>query len=142
MFYVKRHSVSVVRGSSMKRLGSEQVQDSSCESMAPLSSATKFVTVAIFEMEGKTILQPLINEHDAKITQELFQSETLEVWLSNGKQGYSDYDVDILKYRQVPQPFTKCSKIGDKVCLKNLFESIDSCAKCPLCDETGRVVKR
>jgi hypothetical protein len=93
--------------------------------------------VAILEKEGKTILQPLITEQDAKTIQELFRGETLEVWLSNGKSDYSVFDVEILKYNQVSQPLTKCSKIANQVCLKNLCESIVFCAQCPLYDETG-----
>jgi len=103
--------------------------------VAPLSSETKFVTVAIFEKEGKTILQPLVTEQDAKAIQELFQSETLEVWLSNGKSDYSVFDVDILKYKQESQSLTKCNKIANQVCLKNLFESIVCCTQCPLSHE-------
>jgi hypothetical protein len=93
----------------------------------------------IFEKEGKTILQPLITEQDAKTIQELFRTETLEVWLSNGKSDYSVFDVNILKYKQASQPLTKCSKIENQVCLKNLFQSIVCCAQCPLCDEAGEL---
>jgi len=138
-FIGKYTHVFTVRGAAMKRCGSGQVQDLACESVAPLSSETKCVTMAIFEIEGKTILQPLITEQEAKTIQELFRSKTLEVWLSNGKSGYSVFDVDILKYKQVSQPFTKCSKIANQVCLKNLFESIVCCAQCPLCDEAGEL---
>ncbi len=123
----------------MKRCGSGQVQDLACESAAPLSSETKCVTVMVFEVEGKTILQPLITEQEAKTIQELFRSETLEVWLSNGKSDSSVFDVGILKYKQVSQPLTKCSKIANQVCLKNLFQSIVCCAQCPLCAEAGGV---
>jgi len=121
----------------MKRFGSGQVQDLVCDSVAPLSAETKYVTLAIFEKEGKTILQPMIAEQEAKIIQEMFRSETLEVWLSNGKSDYSAFDVDILKYNQALQPFTKCSKITNQVCLKNLSKSIVCCGQCPLYDETG-----
>jgi len=123
----------------MKKCGSGQVQDLACKSVAPLGSETKFVTVAIFEEEGKTILQPLIAGREAKTIQKLFRSETLEVWLSNGKSGCSAFDVDILKYNQVLQPLTKCSKITNQVCLKNLFTSIVCCEQCPMCDEAGRL---
>jgi len=121
----------------VKRFGSGQVQELTCETITPLSSETKFVTVAILEKEGKTILQPLITEQEAKTIQELFRRETLEVWLSNGKSDYSAFDVEILKYTQVPQPLTKCSKIANQACLKNLCESIVCCAQCPLCGEAG-----
>jgi len=93
--------------------------------------------VAIFEKEGKTILQPLISEQDAKTIQKLFRTETLEVWLSNGKSSYSVFDVDILKYKQVSQPLTKFSKIANQVHLKNLFAGIVSCEQCPLDNEAG-----
>ena len=119
----------------MKKCRSGQVHNLACESAAPLRSETKCVIAAIFEKEGKTILQPLITEQDAKTIQELFQSETLEVWLSNGKSDYSVFDVDILKYKQASQPLTKCSKIANQVCLKNLFESIVCCTQCPLSHE-------
>ena len=131
------HVCTVRGGAAMKRCGSGQVQDLACEPGASLSSEMKCVTVAIFEIEGKTILQPLITEHEAKTIQELFRSKTLEVWLSNGKPGYSVFDVDILKYKQVSQPLMKCRKITNQVCLKNLFESIVCCAQCPLCDKAG-----
>ncbi|MGD0645582.1 MAG: hypothetical protein ABSA75_11820 [Candidatus Bathyarchaeia archaeon] len=121
----------------MKRCGRGQVQDVACESVAPLSAGTKCVTVALFEKEGKTILQPLVTEQEVKAIRELFRSETLEVWLSNGKSDYSVFNVDILKYKQVPQPLTKCNKIANQVCLKNLFESIVRCAQCPLGGEAG-----
>jgi len=123
----------------MKRCGTGQVQEFACEWVAPLSFETKCVTVAIFEKEGKTILQPLISEQDAKTIQELFRTETLEVWLSNGKSSYSVFDVDILKYKQVSQPLTKCSKIANQVHLKNLFAGNVSCEQCPLDDEAGGV---
>jgi hypothetical protein len=122
---------------SMKRCDCGQVQDLACESSAPLSFETKYVTVAIFEKDGKTILQPLITEQDAKTIKELFRSATLEVWLSNGKSDYSVFDVNILKYKQVSQPLTKCSKIANQVCLKNLSQSIVCCTQCPICDEAS-----
>jgi len=125
----------------MKRCGSSQVQDLACEPVPPLSSETKCVTVTIFEVDGKTILQPMITEQEAKTIQELLRSETLEVWLSNGKSSYSTFDVGILKYKQVPQPFTKCSKKASQVCLKNMFENIVCCEQCPLCNEARGVVK-
>ena len=121
----------------MKRYESGQVQNLACEPSSPLSSKTKWVTMAIFEKEGKTILQPLITEQDAETIHELFRKEAFEVWLSNGKSDYSVFDINILKYKQVSQRLTKCSKITNQVCLKNLFQSIVCCAQCPLCDEQG-----
>ena len=121
----------------MKGCERGQVQDLACTSVDSLSAETKCVTMAIFEKEGKTILQPLMVEQEAKTIQEMFRNETLEVWLSNGKSDYSVFNVDILKYKQVSQPLTKCSKIANQVCLKNLFESIVCCAQCPLYSESG-----
>jgi len=110
-------------------------QDLASESVVPLSSVTKCFPMVVFEKDGKTILQPLMTEQEAKLIHELFRSETLEVWLSNGKSGYSAFDVDILKYKQVLQPLKKCSKIENQICLKNLFESIVGCPQCPLNDK-------
>ena len=126
-------------GAAVKRCRSGQVQNLACESDAQLSYETKYVTVAMFKKEGKIILQPLITEQDAEAIQELFQSETLEVWLSNGKSDYSAFDVDVLKYKQVAQPLTKCSKIANQVCLKNLSQSIVCCVQCPLSDERSEL---
>ena len=123
----------------MKRGGLGQVQGLACEAVAPLISAVKCVTVAIFEREGKTILQPLMDEQEAKAILKLFRNETLEVWLSNGKSGCSVFDVGILKYNQVLQPLKKCSKITNQVCLKNLFTSIVCCEQCPMCSEAGEL---
>ena len=93
---------------------------------------TKCVTVVIFEEEGKTILQPLVTKQEAKTIQELFQNNTLELWLSNGKPDMAQFDVGILKYKQVLQPLTKCRKVKTRVCIKNHFDAIVSCEQCPL----------
>ncbi len=123
----------------MKRPGSEQVQDLAYEPVDLLSTETKCIMVAMLKREGKTVLQPLVVEQEAKTIEELFRSETLEVWLSNGKSEYSAFNVDILKYKQVSQPLTKCSKITNQVCLKNLIENIISCSQCPLSGEEGEL---
>lgn len=66
---------------------------------------TKCVTVLVYEEKGKTVLQPLATEQETKTLQELFQNNTLEVWLSNGKANADEYDVSILKYKpQLQQP--------------------------------------
>lgn len=66
----------------------------------------KCVTVLVYEEEGKTVLQPLATEQETQALQELFQSNTLEVWLSNGKSNVAEYDVSILKYKPQLQPST------------------------------------
>jgi hypothetical protein len=63
----------------------------------------KCTLVAIYEKDGKTILQPLTTEKESKIIPELFQNRILEVWLSNGETDIDQFDVAILKYKQVPQ---------------------------------------
>ena len=50
----------------MKRVGNTQIQDLACEQATPLRTDTKYVTVAIFEKAGKTVLQPLMNEQETK----------------------------------------------------------------------------
>jgi hypothetical protein len=88
--------------------------------------------VAIYENDGKTVLQPLIAEQEAKTIPELFRDKTLEVWLSNGEKDIAQFDVAILKYKQVLQSFTKCEKVKTQVCLKNHFENLVSCEQCPV----------
>jgi hypothetical protein len=88
--------------------------------------------MAIYENHGKTILQPLIAEQEAMAIPELFQNETLEVWLSNGKADFSKFDIAILKYKQVLQSLTKCRKAKTQVCMKNYLKNIVSCEQCPL----------
>lgn len=116
----------------MKRPTCNQVQDLAGAPVTVSNAKTKYVTAVIFEKEGKTVLQPLMTEPEAKTIQELFRSKTLEVWLSNGKSDFSAFDVAILKYKQVSQSLTKCSKVANQGCLKNLFESIVCCEQCPL----------
>ncbi len=95
----------------------------------------KFISFMVFEEEGKTILQPIVASQEAEKIQELFQNNTLEVWLSNGQQLPEQFDVAILKYKQQLQPSKMCSKTANRVCLKNHFETIVSCEQCPLSDE-------
>jgi hypothetical protein len=113
-------------------LVSHQVQDFAGTTSARCVPKTKCVLVAIYENDGKTILQPLMAEQEAKIIPELFQNKTLEVWLSNGKTDIAQFDIAILKYKQVSQSLTKCKKAKTQVCLKNYFENLVSCEQCPL----------
>jgi hypothetical protein len=114
-----------------------QVQDFAGTNDDRFTSKTKCVLVAIYENDGKTILQPLIAEQEAKAIPELFQNKTLEVWLSNGKTDISQFDIAILKYKQVLQSLTKCKKAKTQVCWKNYFENLVSCEQCPLSVNSG-----
>jgi hypothetical protein len=114
-----------------------QVQDLEGMPDAGFSPKTKCVLMAIYENDGKTILQPLVAEDEAKAIPELFQNKTLEVWLPNGKIDIAQFDVAILKYKQVLQSLTKCKKVKNQVCLKNHFENLVSCEQCPLSVNAG-----
>lgn len=92
----------------------------------------KCVLTAIYEHDGKTILQPLVTEQEAKTIPELFNNKTLEIWLSNGKIDINEFDVAILKYNQTMQSLKKCKKVETQVCLKNYFENLISCEQCPI----------
>ena len=121
----------------MKGFVSHQVQDFAGIPDARFAPKTKCVLVAIYENDGKTILQPLITEQEAKIIPELFRNKTLEVWLSNGKTDIAQFDVAILKYKQVLQSLTKCKQVKTQLCLKNHFENLVSCEQCPLSVNAG-----
>ncbi len=121
----------------MKGMMNRQIQDLNEYPESGFNPKVKYLTVAIYEKEGKTILQPLVSENEAEGTPNMFQSKTLEIWLSNGKSDNSMFDVAILKYKQVNQPPKKCNKVDDQVCLKNQFENIVSCEQCPLNQEKG-----
>ena len=116
---------------------SHQVQDLADTPYATFGPKVKCVLVAIYENDGKTILQPLVAEQEAKTIPELFQNKTLEVWLSNGKTDIAQFDVAILKYKQVLQSLTKCKKVKTQVCLKNHFKNLVSCEQCPLSVNAG-----
>src|SRR3990170_7866000 len=118
-----------MRGVVMERFVS-QVQDLAGTPDTASNLKTKCVLVAIYENDGKTILQPLIAEQEAKTIPELFQNKTLEVWLSNGKTDISQFDIAILKYKQVLQSLTKCKKAKTQVCIKNYFKNLVSCEQC------------
>jgi hypothetical protein len=95
----------------------------------------KCVTFMVFEKNGKTILQPIIRGQEIQNLHELFQKNTLEVWLPNGRPDFEQFDVGILKYKQIVQPSKVCSKVKNRECLKNHFETIISCEQCPLSGE-------
>jgi len=83
--------------------------------------------MAAYQNDGKTVLKPLMSGQNAKTVADLFNNKTLEVWLSNGENEFLQFDVDILKYRQVLQPLTKCQELKTRTCLRNLFENLVSC---------------
>jgi len=121
----------------VEAITSHQVQDFAGTTDARFSSKTKCVLVAIYENHGKTILQPLIMGQEAKTIPELFKNKTLEVWLSNGKTDISQFDIAILKYKQVLQSLTKCKKAKTRVCWKNYIKNLVSCEQCPLSVNSG-----
>jgi hypothetical protein len=94
--------------------------------------AIKCVTVMVFEEAGKTVLQPLVTGPDSQRIRELFENKTLELWLPNGESDPTQFDVNILKYKQQIQPYKKCSIARNVVCLKNHFETIVCCEQCPI----------
>jgi hypothetical protein len=95
----------------------------------------KCVTVMVFEDKGKTILQPIVRGQDVHSVHELFQRSILEVWLPNGRPNLSQFDIGIIKYRQMVQPSKMCSKVKNRICLKNHFETITPCEQCPPSNE-------
>jgi len=119
-------------GLTVKGFAGRQVQDFAGTPDAGFVPKVKCVLVAIYENEGKTILQPLVAEQEAKTISELFQNKTLEVWLSNGKADITEFDVGILKYKQALQKLTQCKKVKNQTCLKNHFKNLVSCGQCPL----------
>jgi hypothetical protein len=116
-----------------------QVQDFAGIFSAKAAPKIKCVLVAIYENNGKTILQPLVTAHEAKAIPELFQNKTLEVWLPNGEIDIAHFDVAILKYKQMLQSLKKCKKVKNQVCLKNHFENLVSCEQCPLSVKAGEI---
>ena len=95
----------------------------------------KCITVMVFEEKGKTIIQPIVRGHSLQSVNDFFQKNILEVWLSNGQSDFNQFDIGILKYRQIAQPSKMCRKVKNMVCLKNHFEKIVSCERCPLINE-------
>ncbi|MCW4006660.1 MAG: hypothetical protein NWF04_08745 [Candidatus Bathyarchaeota archaeon] len=67
----------------------------------------KYFSVMVFEEDGKTIFQPMVNGKDTKALEEFFQNGSLEVWLPNGAADAEGFDVSILKYRPVVQVASK-----------------------------------
>ena len=68
----------------------------------------KCITVMVFEENGKTIIQPIIRGQDTQHLRELFQKNTLEVWLPNGRPEFEQFDIGILKYKQMAHPSKVC----------------------------------
>jgi hypothetical protein len=97
-----------------------------------LDAKVKCVSVMVFQKSGKTIIQPIVASSEAQAVRDLLKNDTLEVWLPNGKLDPTQFDVAILKYKQLMQPSTMCSRNENRVCLKNYFETITSCEQCPL----------
>jgi hypothetical protein len=81
-----------------------QIERSTDKPIPTLDLKVKCILTAIYERDGKTILQPLTTEKEAKTIPELFQNRILEVWLSNGEADIDQFDVGILKYKQMQQP--------------------------------------
>jgi hypothetical protein len=121
----------------VKAFTSYQVQDFAGTNDAMFALKTKCVLVAIYENDGKTVLQPLFTEQETKTIPELFQNKILEVWLSNGETDIAQFDVAILQYKQVLQPLTQCKNVKTQVCLKNHFKNLFSCEQCPLSVNAG-----
>ena len=103
-----------------------------------IDAKLRCVTVMVFEESGKTIVQPLATDQEIPTLQELFKNGTLEVWLPNGKTDQAQFDVAILKYKQLMQPPTMCSLTKSRVCLKNHFDTIVSCEQCPLSEKGAK----
>ena len=116
----------------MKSFASHQLQGLIGEHKARVKPKTKCALVAIYENDGKTIMQPLITEQDATSLLELFENQTLEVWLSNGKSDFLQFDVAILKYKQVLQSSTKCTQAKTRACLMSLYENLVYGEQCHL----------
>ena len=121
----------------MKRSVDHQLQGLVGKTEANFNSKLKCILFALYENNGKTIMQPFIGEQEAKLVLDLLENQTLEVWLPNGKTDISEFDVSILKYKQVLQSLTKCTRAKNKVCLKNLYENLVSCEQCPVSGNTG-----
>ena len=121
----------------MKGVSNHQLQNLVATPEPTIEPKTKCVAVAIYENDGKTILQPLIGEQEAKSIIKLLENQTLEVWLSNGKTEISQFDVAILKYKQVLQSLTKCTRAKTQVCLKNFYKNLVCCEQCPLNGNTS-----
>ncbi len=100
--------------------------------IAETETKLKCVTVMVFEENGKTILQPIIRGQEAQHIHDLFQKNTLEVWLPNGRPDFEQFDVGILKYKQINQPSKTCIKNKKQACLKNHFETVVSCEQCSI----------
>jgi hypothetical protein len=115
----------------MKKPASRQRHDMAETPAATSDLKIEYTNVMIFQEAGKTILQPLTTNQEI---QELFQNNTLEVWLSNGQPDPDQFDLAILNYKQTLQPLTRCrTKTG--VCSRKNFQAIVSCGQCSLSNE-------
>ena len=99
----------------MQETSSPQVYDlvSTCDTMP--NSRIKFLPLIVYKFRGKTILQLLVTKKEKETLQGLFRNQTLEVWMSNGESDIDQFDVDILKYKQVFQSLTKCGKMANQM---------------------------
>jgi len=98
---------------------SHQIQNLVANPYTKFDPKVKCVLVAIYNNEGKTILQPLTTKQELETIQDLFQNKTLEVWLSNGETSMAQFDVAKLKYRQMQQPFANCQRAKTRASLEN-----------------------
>ena len=76
---------------------SHQVQDLAIQPKTTFDPRVKFVLMAAYQNDGKTVLKPLMSGQNAKTVADLFNNKALEVWLSNGENEFLQFDVDILK---------------------------------------------
>jgi hypothetical protein len=91
---------------------------------AGLETKLKCVTVMVFEENGKTIIQPVIRGQDSQQLHDLFQRNSLEVWLPNGKPEFEQFDIGIVKYKQITQRSNRSQTAKHKRRMESHFESI------------------
>ena len=115
--------------------GDHQIQNLVGKPYSTFDPKVKCVLVAIYENDGKTIMQPLTTKQELVTIEDLFQNKTLEVWLSNGETSIAQFDVAILKYKQMLQPIANCQRTRTHVRLENL----DSYEQRPLGLSSGEI---
>jgi hypothetical protein len=118
--FITRSSCAFKHTWSTLKSGSHQVQNLVGKPYSTFDPEVKCVLVAIFENDGKTILQPLTTKKELQPVKKLFRNKTLEIWLSNGETSIAQFDVDILKYKQLLQPFSNCQRTRTLIHLENL----------------------
>jgi hypothetical protein len=91
---------------------------------AATENKLKCVTVMVFEENGKTIIQPVIHGHDTQHLHDLFQKNALEVWLPNGKPEFEQFDISIIKYKQVNPRSKSTIKNRRQSRVESHFESL------------------